>query len=312
MEIADFQLFTHIAQSGSLTGAARQVGLTVAAVSARLKRMEAELQVRLVERTTRAVRLTAEGERFLQTCEAMTMTWARGKAQLRKGARALEGLIRLAAPSDTSLQLLCPWMAEYTNRHPGVRITVLVGDRMHDVNREAVDIAIRYGELEDSAMVGRMLCHSERVLVASPDYVARAGVPGKPADLLGHRCLAWLRRDQAKAHWSFGLQDGRTDTVVIEPVLSGDGALVRAWAIAGAGIAYKARVDVEHDIREGRLVHLLPDLVGEAVPVTAVIASRSYVPTRVRSLLKYLTDRYAGSVATSATAGVNAGIAIRR
>lgn len=292
MDLIDFQLFIHIAQGAGLGGAAKHLDMSVAAVSARLKRIEAELQVRLVDRTTRSVRLTAEGERFLQTCEAMTLAWNRGQARLRSSARQVEGLIRIAAPSDTSLQLLCPWIADYTGQHPGVRVTVLVGDRMHDVNREAVDIAIRYGELEDSTMVSRTLCRSARVLVAAPAYVARAGTPLRPTDLLQHRCLGWLRRDQPKTHWSFGMPDGRTESVVVQPVLCGDGAMVRVWALAGAGIAYKARVDVEADIRAGRLVQLLPDLSGESVPVNAILASRSYMPARVRSMLRFLGERF--------------------
>jgi DNA-binding transcriptional LysR family regulator len=188
MDLIDFQLFIHIAQGAGLGGAAKHLDMSVAAVSARLKRIESELQVRLVDRTTRFVRLTAEGERFLQTCEAMTLTWNRGQALLRSSARQVEGLIRIAAPSDTSLQLLCPWIATYTEENPGVRVTVLVADRMHDVNREAVDIAIRYGELEDSTMVSRTLCRSARVLVAAPAYLARAGTPCRPTDLPQHRC----------------------------------------------------------------------------------------------------------------------------
>jgi molybdate transport repressor ModE-like protein len=293
MDTSDFHLFVQIAQCGSLSGAARQAGITAAGVSARLKRMEGELQVRLVERTTRSARLTAEGERFLQTCEAMAMTWARGKASLRRGAKSLEGQIRLAAPSDTSMQMLCPWLADYGSRHPGLRITVLVADRMHDVNREAVDVAIRYGELEDSSMVSRLLCQSDRVLVAAPSYLARAGKPSQPADLTQHRCLAWLRRDQPKAHWSFGMPDGRTESVVVDAVLCGDGSLVRSWALCGAGIAYKARADVLGDLRDGRLVQLLPHLSGEAVPISAVILSRRYLPARVRSLLQFLVERFA-------------------
>ena len=104
------------------------------------------------------------------------MTWSRGHAQLHGTARAVDGLVRVAAPSDTSLQLLCAWTDEYTLRHPGARVMVFVGDRMHDFNRDAVDIAIRYGELKDSSMVGRLLTSCERIVVAAPAYLQRAGV----------------------------------------------------------------------------------------------------------------------------------------
>ena len=136
--------------------------------------------------------------------------------------------MRVAAPSDTSLQLLCTWTDEYTLRHPGARVMVFVGDRMHDFNRDAVDIAIRYGELKDSSMVGRLLTSCERIVVAAPAYLQRAGVPRTPADLLQHRCLAWLRRDQPKVQWSFGLPDGRTESIVVSTVcvVRRDGASV--------------------------------------------------------------------------------------
>jgi DNA-binding transcriptional LysR family regulator len=221
---------------------------------------------------------------------------AAGTADAFKYSRAgsIEGSIRVAAPADTSLQLLSPWFADYGAAHPGLRLTVLVGDRMHDVNREAVDLAIRYGDLADSRMVSRLLCRSERVLVAAPGYVARAGVPEHPLELMQHRCLAWLRRDQPQTQWSFRTAQGRTEHIVVKPSLSGDGALVRAWALEGAGIAYKARVDVDLDVRAGRLVQLLPDWQGESVPVNAVLPSGRYMPARVRSLLKFLSERYSG------------------
>lgn len=292
MQIEDLRLFTHVAQSGSLSAAARQLDLTPAAVSACIKRIESHLGVRLIERTTRSLRLTAEGERFLQTCDSMLLTWGRGQAVLHQSARAVEGHIHLAAPSDTSLQFLTGWVGEYTAAHPRVQVTLHVGDRMHDVTREAVDIAIRYGDLEDSSMIGRLLCRSERVLVAAPGYVKRFGAPKSPDDLLEHRCLAWLMREQPKSQWTFGLPAGSTHTVVIRPALCGDGALVRAWALQGEGVAYKAMIDVAADLRARRLVRLLPDHAGEPVPVSALMPSGRYRPARVRDLLAFLTERF--------------------
>ena len=292
MHLDDLRLFSRLAETASLSAAARQLDLTPAAVSAALKRIETQLGVRLIERTTRSIRLTAEGERFLQTCEAMLLTWTRGRATLNKGAHAVEGRVRIAAPTDTSLQFLCAWLGEYQAAYPRTQVVVLMGDRMHDVTREAVDIAIRYGELEDSSMVSRLLCRSERVLVASPRYVTRFGAPRSPADLAEHRCLAWLRRDQPKAQWSFGTPGGSTETIVVRPVLCGDSAMVRAWALRGDGIAHKAMIDVAADLRAGHLVRLLGDHSGEIVPVSAVMPSGRYVPARVRAVLTFLADRF--------------------
>ena len=292
MHIDDLALFVRLGQSGSLSAAARQLEVTPAAVSAALKRIEGQLGVRLVERTTRSIRLTAEGERFLQTCEAMLLTWARGRATLNQGVRAVEGRIRIAAPTDTSLQFLCAWLGEYKLLYPRIQITVMVGDRMHEMMREGVDIAIRYGELTDSSMVCRRLASSERVLVAAPAYLKLFGTPHMPSDLHTHRCLAWLTRDQPKSQWSFQSPAGSTETVAIRPALCGDSALVRAWALQGEGIAYKALIDVGDDIRAGRLVRLLADHVGEPVPINAILPSARYLPARVRTMLTFLVERF--------------------
>jgi DNA-binding transcriptional LysR family regulator len=294
MHLDDLSLFLRVAHAQSLSEAARQLDQTPSSVSARLKRIEEELDVRLVERTTRALRLTPEGERFLQTCETMTAAWTRGQGLLRQDARAVEGRIHIAAPTDTSAQFLAEWIAEYTRMHPRLVVTLRVGDRMHDLPREAVDIAVRYGELSDSSMVSRVLVRAHRVLVASPKYLARSGPLLCPADLANHRCLAWLTRDQPKVQWSFVSSDGACETVVVTPALCADSLLVRQWAVGGEGVAYKANVDVAADLREGNLVRLLAKYEGEAVPINAVMPSGRHMPTRVRAMVDYLAKRFAG------------------
>ncbi|GAC1458317.1 MAG: LysR family transcriptional regulator [Gemmatimonadaceae bacterium] len=293
MHLEDLNLFVRVAQTHSLSEAARQLDQTPSAVSARLKRIEEELGVRLVERTTRSLRLTPEGERFLQTCDTMTLAWTRGQSLLRQDARAVEGRIHIAAPSDTSAQFLADWIGDYIRAHPRLAVTLRVGDRMHDIPREAVDIAVRYGELADSSMVSRTLVRARRVLVASPEYLERSAPLLCPADLANHRCLAWLTRDQPKVQWTFGSPAGSSETIVVKPALCGDGLLVRLWALRGDGVAYKANIDVAVDLRAGRLTRLLSQYEGELVPISAVMPSGRHVPTRVRAMLDYLAKRFA-------------------
>ena len=293
MHLDDLGLFLRVAHAQSLSEAARHLDLTPASVSARLKRIEEELGVRLVERTTRALRLTPEGERFMQTCDSMTAAWARGQSLLRQDAREVEGRISIAAPTDTSAQFLSDWVADYAKAHPRLLVTLRVGDRMHDLPREVVDIAIRYGELSDSSMIGRVLVRSQRWLVASPGYLERSPPLRCPADLAAHRCLAWQSRDQPKIQWAFVSPAGVPETVVVEPALCGDSFVVRQWAVRGHGVAYKASVDVAADVRAGRLVRLLEDYEGEAVPISAVMPSGRHVPARVRAMVDHLAARFA-------------------
>ena len=293
MHLDDLGLFLRVAHAHSLSEAARHLDQTPSSVSARLKRIEEELGVRLVERTTRTLRLTPEGERFVQTCDAISATWARGRSLLRQDARAVEGRIHIAAPTDTSAQFLAEWISDYTRVHPRLTVTVQVDNRMHDLPRETVDIAIRYGELSDSSMVGRLLVRARRVLVAAPKYLERSAPLLEPADLANHRCLAWLSHDQPKVQWSFVSPTGTSETVVIKPALCGDSLLVRQWALSGDGIAYKANVDVAADLRAGRLVRLLEEHEGEPVPISAVMPSGRHVPTRVRAMVDHLAKRFA-------------------
>jgi len=293
MQLGDLDLFLRVAHARSLSEAARHLDQTPSSVSARLKRIEEELGVRLVERTTRTLRLTPEGERFVQTCEAITATWARGRGLLRQDARSVEGRIHIAAPTDTCTQFLAEWIGDYARMHPRLTVTLRVGDRMHDLPREAVDIAIRYGELSDSSMVSRVLVRARRVLVAAPKYLERGAPISSPGDLSSHRCLAWLSRDQPKVQWTFVSPEGTSETVVVEPALCGDSLLVRQWALRGEGVAYKANVDVAADLRAGRLVRLLEDYEGEPVPISAVMPSGRHMPTRVRAMVDQLARRFA-------------------
>jgi len=292
MQLDDLNLFTRLVRTRSLSEAARQLGITAAAVSARLKRLERELDVRLVERTTRSLRLTHAGEQFLQTCEAMGLAWSQGQALLKQERAGVSGRIRIAAPCDTSVQFLCPWFGQYAKANPRIEVVVHAGDRMHELPREAVDIAIRYGELDDSSLVSRLLVRSERVLVASASYLKEFGIPKSPSDLVKHRALAWLTRDRPKVQWTFRSPAGATETVMVTPALCGDSMMVRRWAVDGFGIAYKAFVDVAADIRAHRLVRLLPDYMGEPVPINGVLPSGRYVPARVRALVDYLARQF--------------------
>lgn len=292
MQLDDLRLFLRVAYAQSLSEAARQLDQTPSSVSARLKRIEEKLGVRLVDRTTRTLCLTPEGKRFVQTCEAIDATWARGCSLLRHDARAVEGRIHIAAPADTCTQFLGQWICDYIGLHPRLTATLRVGDRMHDLPREAVDIAIRYGELSDSTMVSRILLRTQRVLVASPKYLARSPALNAPVDLANHRCLAWLSRDQPKIQWSFVSPTRDTENVIVEPVLCGDSMLVRQWAVNGEGIAYKAHVDVAADIQSGRLVRLLSNYEGEPVPVSAIMSSGRHMPARVRAMVDYLARRF--------------------
>lgn len=290
MTLDDARLFVAVAHAASLSAAARSLGLSPAATSAGLKRIEARLDLRLVRRSTRAMELTAEGQLFLNTCEALLDAWAEGERALRAARDQLHGGICIAAPADLAHQYLAVWLGELVDVHPTLHVTLLVSDSQHRLPSEGVDVAIRYGALDDSSLVAARLCGSDRVPVASPAYLDRAGRPTHPRELRAHATLAWLRRDRPHVAWPLE-RDGERFVAEVTPHLIGDGAIVRAWALAGRGIACKSRVDVAEDLSAGRLEEVLPGWRGEDVPVYAVLPAGRMRTARVSALIEHLRAR---------------------
>ncbi len=295
--VEDLRVLIETARGGTLTAAARALGVTPAAASAMLKRLETQLGARLFERSTRAMRLTAQGETLLDYATRALDLLEEGEAQVVSDGKALVGTIRIAAPSDLTRSVLLPWLDLFLAQHPGVQIALSVSDRMQDVVRDAVDLALRYGTLADSRLVARPLFLSRPVLCAAPVYLARHGAPQTPQDLLRHNCLSFHIAGRRHLAWRFQRDGVWTEVQVDGDRSSDDAALVQQWAVAGQGVCFKSRFDLAHHLRSGALVELLPEWRGEDYPLNAVLPSRRFVPARVRALVDFLAERCAQDVA---------------
>ncbi|QHI97414.1 LysR family transcriptional regulator [Xylophilus rhododendri] len=289
---ADLRVLLQTARGGSLSAAARTLGMTPAAASATLKRLEGQLGARLFERSTRAMRLTPQGQTLLAYAERAFELLAEGEALVADDRAALQGTLRVAAPSDLARTVLLPWFDDFQRTHPGLRLELVVGDRLHDVLRDEVDLAIRYGLLADSRLVARRLAPAQPVLSAAPAYLARHGRPNTPQDLLRHNCITFQRGGRRHKLWRFA-QHGVWQEVRVDGDRSVDDAsLAREWAVAGAGIILKSSIDVGPDLASGALVRLLADWETEAYPLHALLPSRRFVPRRVSALVDYLALRF--------------------
>ena len=258
----DLQLFVRAADLGSLSAAARVMDMSPAVASAALKRIETQLGARLLARSTRSLRLTAEGEGFLEYARTALASLDEGRRLLARGQDQVSGVLQLSAPSDFGRNLLLPWLDEFQREHPQLTVRLLLGDRIADLFRQPVDIALRYGEPEDSSLVALPVApNNRRVLCASPDYLARQGEPHQLEQLLQHNCLLYMLGTRVHDHWQFN--DGKRELglTVSGNRFSDDADVVRLWAIAGQGIAYKSWLDVAGDVQAGRLKVLLPELV---------------------------------------------------
>ena len=288
----DLQLLIHTADSGSLSQAARLLGILPATASASLKRIEQRLNTRLFARSTRSMRLTADGEIFLAYCRDALALLTEGEHLLSSSKAAIGGHLRLSMPSDIGRSVLAPWLNEFQDEYPDVRLTLQFSDRIADLFRDAIDVAIRSGPLEDSSLVSQQLAIGRRVLVAAPSYLDKRGMPQSPADLRAHNCLLFYLKQGLFNQWRFF--DGRQhqDIKVQGDRMTDDAAIAREWAVAGKGIAYKSWIDVRSDVRAGRLITVLDSYTQEPIPLNAVYPHRNSASPTVRALLKFLRQRF--------------------
>lgn len=292
----DLDIFVRTADNGSLSATARALDLTPAAASAALKRLEAELGVLLFLRSTRSLRLTPHGERFLAQCRPALETLQQAGAQLAQGELGFKGVLKLSAPSDLGRNVLLPWLDEFQDLCPRVDIRLQLSDRMANVYSDPVDAAFRYGKPPDSALVALPLAlDNRRVLCASPAYLARNGAPATPHELSAHHCLCFMLGEEVNDRWRFSRAGAAAFSVRVNSAnVANDGDAVRRWALLGKGIAYKSGLDVAGDLAQGRLQALCTDWTTEAVPLFLVVPGRRQLTPLVRRLHAFMAQRLGG------------------
>jgi DNA-binding transcriptional LysR family regulator len=288
LNLADLQLFIQVADSGAISGAARHLGLSPAAASAALKRLEKQLATQLFERSTRSLRLTPAGEDFLGYCRQSSQSLDEGLAALKRGRECLSGEIHLGAPSDLGRDRLDGWLEPFRRQHPQIRLIMHLSDGIHDLYRNPIDLVLRYGLLRDSTLIAQKLCDSRRIVAAAPAYLERTGRPTSFEAVAEHNCICFYRNGELFDRWRLFHAGQAREIVVSGDRASDDGALVRQWALLGHGIVYKSWLDIEEDLAAGRLLDLFPDAECEPLPLYAVYPSRQYQPARLKALLHYL------------------------
>lgn len=278
--------FVRTVDSGSFSNASRAIGSSASAVSKSVARLERRLGVRLLQRSTRTLNLTAEGAAYYERVAPLlrAIEDAEDVVQMAENAR---GLLRVTAPVFVGRTLVGEWSQAFLARHPDVKLELSVSDRHADLIREGFDVAVRIGDLADADLTARKLADLPMVMIASPGYVAARGVPRTMEDLRQHACLRYLL---AGKPYPFAFADGATITP--ESVLdSDDGITLYHAALHGAGIAQVLRFAVEDDFAAGRLVEVLPDVAMPSVPMHVVHAFGRQLPVRARLFVDFLVER---------------------
>jgi DNA-binding transcriptional LysR family regulator len=299
-DLNELKTFRAILVEGSLSAAARRLGVTLAVVSKRLSTLEGRAGVRLVHRSTRSLSPTEEGARMLMDVVRALETIEAAEGRLAGVRDEPTGTLRVSAPIAFGRRCVAPVLGQLTARYPRLAVALELDDRLVDLVGEGLDVAIRIGALADSSAMMRKLADNRRILVASPAYLDCVGRPAMPEEAADQ---AFLRYGVAIEPWRLRGPNGATASLAATARLRvDDGDVVHDWALAGLGIMLKSEVDVAEDLAVGRLERVLPEWDGGEAPVVALYPSAQYVPLKTRVLL----DRLAAHVAAVMTGGPNA------
>lgn len=286
-DVTALRLYTRVARLGSFSAAARECGLSQPQASRIVADLEAELGVRLLTRTTRAVVPTETGSEFLGRIEPILAALDEAEHSVREGGE-LRGLLRMSMPTSFGLRDAIPRLAAFAARHPRLHIQFQLGDRRQDLIRDAVDVAIRIGRLADSTATVKLIATATRVIVAAPAYLDRAGTPVAPEDLVQHRIVGGPAASVPTA-WRFR-RDGVDIAPAVEPHMSTDeneGAI--AAAVAGYGVTSTSFMACRRELAAGELVRLLPDWALAGIPVHAYFPMGRATRAAARAAIAHLS-----------------------
>lgn len=285
IRLEDVTLFVRAAALGSFSNAAREADLLPGQVSAAVHRLERDLDKRLFARSTRSLRLTAEGEKYLPFAQELLAVMQAGEESLHSGDNELQGELKVAMPSDIGRNVLLPLITRFCDQHPKISLRLSLSDQVSDVFRDPVDVAIRYGVLDNSSYVALPLAeNNRRVLAASPAYLEKHGRPTSLDEVTQHHCLLFTMNSHVYDRWCFPENGTRRQLTVKSRLLCDDADVARRWAVEGMGIVYKSWIDISADVQAGRLEMLLPDQPGEAAPLNLICPHRKQFSPAIRQL----------------------------
>ncbi|WP_172332511.1 LysR family transcriptional regulator [Mangrovicoccus sp. HB161399] len=296
----EMQVFLRVVETGSFSEAARQARMTPSTVSKLIGRVEARLGVRLLDRSTRRLSLTAEGRGYYERSRALLAELDAMERDLSQGAAGMTGTVRVSASVGFGLVAVEPLLPAFWADYPNVVIDLSLSDEIVDLYLDRTDVAFRVGALGNSSLTALKLGTAPRKIVASPDYLARHGRPERADDLARHACLGFNFRRSAPV-WPLRDSGRIVDRGVTGPLMANNGETVRRMALAGMGLARIGEFHVREDLREGRLAEVLAEAVeGDSEDVHALFLGGERIPHRVRAFLDFMAPRLRAHLAAAA------------
>jgi len=284
MLIEDLQVVLKVAKFRSITAAAADLDMRTATASAALKRVEAALGVELFIRTTRSLRLSGAGERYIPQCKEALLMLDQARLKVKDELDIIDGELRIAVSSDLGRNLVSPWLDEFIESYPQVSLKLNIGDSPIDFYRDSVDIALRYGSPDDANLYGFKICNVPGLLCATQEYLDTNGSPEHPHDLPAHNGLFYQLNDIVHDVWTFTQNEQEYKIKMSGNRASNDGDLVRRWCVAGKGLAVKSCLDMSADLLAGNVVNVMPGFRPKVSELWMICPSRQLITPAARLL----------------------------
>lgn len=281
-DLSGLKLFERVVSLGSLTAAANELGISLAAASKRLANLEKRSGLQLIQRSTRKLSITDEGRTLYQHAQRILHEVSQAEEALLKQQPHLAGSLKITAPNSFGHRILLPLLAQFHRHYPEIKLQLMFSDEVKDLISDGIDIAIRYGELPDSGLIARRLLENHRVLCAAPSYLNLHGSPQTLAELQQHRCI--VIGTHADTEWRFAEHKVHVNA----HFLCHDGEAGHELALQGVGIVMKSYWDVASDMKSGKLVQVLPKIAQSSAPINLVYVRQQNLTPRLQVLVEFL------------------------
>ena len=286
----ELEVFVTVVEAQGFSAAAKRLDSTPAAVSRRIKALEQRLGVRLLQRTTRTLKLTEAGELYFREVSRLLGDLRAVEEQLEEVTGQVSGELRIVAPMSFGQRRLAPLVARFALEHPKLRVSLRLEDRETDIVAEGIDLAVRIAYPSDSSLVSRPIASVPRYFCASPGYLARRGTPRAPRDLLRHDCLHYNVISE-REEWTFGGTEGDESIVMKGVFCSNNGEVLAEAALQGLGITLLPDFIVEDALADGRLVRVLEGRERGPLTLSVLYPSRQHVPAKTRLFIDHMVEQ---------------------
>jgi DNA-binding transcriptional LysR family regulator len=286
--LGDLDVFARVVSAKGMSAAGRELNLSPAVISKRIRRLEERLGVRLLQRTTRQIALTEAGQGFYERVITILSSVEEAEAWVTRGRDTVRGVLRVSAPTSFGRMHIAPYLNRFLERYGAVTVDLVLSDAMVDLVGDGFDLAIRIADLEDSSFVARRLAPSHRILCAAPSYLARSGTPTSIGQLADHQLIS-----HAGPEWRLDGPEGPVQVRVHGPLRTNSSEVVREALLGGVGIALRSTWDIGPELKSGLLVQVLPEYSGSRrVAIHAVYPSRRHLDQKVRAFVDFLHGIY--------------------